>query len=157
MRDSRGVARAHPRPPANSAWRRPANTEALIECAKYRCSMTARCTASSVVQAQTEAVKKRVQSFAPDIPPNPSEHDLIRSLVEEFRLSVPVVNEEDKYIVNFGESPADVSRDLTRLTTDRSQPHHIQGTKTVTAVPFEGDAGFFTVQRKYANPNPPRG
>jgi hypothetical protein len=44
-----------------------------------------------VVQGQTEAVKKRVQSIPPNTLLNASEHDLVQAVVEEFRLKVPVI------------------------------------------------------------------
>jgi stress response protein YsnF len=44
-----------------------------------------------------------------------------------------------------------------RYIHDRSQPFYIPGTKTVIAVPFEGDAGFFAVQPNTFTSNPPRG
>lgn len=38
-----------------------------------------------ILQGQTEAVKKRVQSIPPNTLLNASEHDLVEALVEEFR------------------------------------------------------------------------
>ena len=110
-----------------------------------------------VIQGQTDAVKERVQSIPPNTILNASEHDLIQSLVEEFRLNVPVIKEGEIYIAESGESPVDVSQDPMRAFLDRSEPFHIQGTKTVIAVPFEGDAGFFEVQPQTFTMNPPRG
>jgi hypothetical protein len=57
-----------------------------------------------VLQGQTEAVKKRVQSIPPNTLLNASEHDLVQALVEEFRLNVPVINDEDIYIAHSGET-----------------------------------------------------
>ena len=47
-----------------------------------------------VVQGQTEAVKKRVQSIPSNTLLNASERDLVQGLVEEFRLNVPVIKDE---------------------------------------------------------------
>ena len=47
-----------------------------------------------VVQSQTESVKKRVQSIVPITLLNASEHELVQALVEEFRLSAPVIKED---------------------------------------------------------------
>jgi hypothetical protein len=110
-----------------------------------------------VVQGQTEAVKKRVQSIAPNTLLNASEDDLLQALVEEFRLNVPIIKNEELYIAYSGETQVDVSRDPMRLILDPSKPFYIPGNKTVIAVPFEGDAEFFRVQPQSYNLNPPRG
>jgi hypothetical protein len=110
-----------------------------------------------VVQRQTEAVKKRVKSIAADTLLNASEHDLVQALVEEFRLNVPVVKDEDIYIAHTGETEVDVSRDPMRTIFDHSVPFYIPGNKTVIAVPFEGDADFFRVQPQSYSLAPPRG
>ncbi len=110
-----------------------------------------------VVQGQTEAVKKRVQSIAPNALLNAPEDDLLKALVEEFRLNVPVIKDEELYIAQSGETQVDVSRDPMRLILDRSQSFHIPGNKTVIAVPFEGDAEFFNIQPQTYSLSPPRG
>src|ERR1035441_1779269 len=99
-----------------------------------------------VVQGQTEAVKKRVQSIPPNTLLNASEHDLVQALVEELRLNVPVIKEEDIYSAHSGETQVDVSRDPMRMIYDRSEPFYIPGNQTVIAVPFVGDAEFFRIQ-----------
>ena len=38
-----------------------------------------------------------------------------------------------------------------------SGPIYVAGNKTVIAVPFEGDAGFFKIRPQSFSPNPPRG
>ncbi len=110
-----------------------------------------------VVQGQTEAVKKRVQSIAPNTLLNAAEDDLLQALVEEFRLNVPVIKDEELYIAQSGETQVDVSRDPMRLILDRSQSFYIPGNKTVIAVPFEGDAEFFNVQPQTYSLSPPHG
>lgn len=110
----------------------------------------------AVLQGQTEAVKKRVQSIPPNTLLNASEHDLVQALVEEFRLNVPVINDEDIYIAHSGEAQVDVSRDPMRIIHDRSRPFYMPGNKTVIAVPFQGDAELFNVQPQTYTLNPPR-
>jgi hypothetical protein len=95
------------------------------------------------IQAQTEALKKRVQSITPNTILNASEMDLVQALVEEFRLNVPVIKDADIYIAHSGETKVDVSRDPMRLVFDPSRPFYIAGTQTVIAVPFDGDPEFF--------------
>jgi hypothetical protein len=109
-----------------------------------------------VVQGQTEAVKKRVQSIPPNTLLNASEHDLVQALVEELRLNVPVIKEEDIYIAHSGETQVDVSRDPMRMIYDRSEPFYIPGNQTVIAVPFVGDAEFFRIQPQTYTLSPPR-
>ena len=97
----------------------------------------------AVVQAQTEAVKKRVQAMPPNTLLNASERDLAQALIEELRFDVPVIKDEDIYIAHAGEHAVDVSGDPRRMFLNRSEPFYIPGNKTVIAVPFTGDAGSF--------------
>ena len=110
-----------------------------------------------VVQGQTATIKKKIQSIPANTLLNASEHDLIQALVEEFRLNVPVIKDDEIYIAHSGEAQVDVSRDPMRMIYDRSEPFYIPGNKTVIAVPFEGDVGFFDIQPQTYNLNPPRG
>ena len=110
-----------------------------------------------VVQGQTEAVKKRVQSIPPNTLLNASENDLVQALVEELRLNVPVIKDEEIYVAHSAETQVDVSRDPMRMIYDRSEPFYIPGNQTVIAVPFDGDADFFTIQPQTFSLNPPRG
>jgi hypothetical protein len=109
-----------------------------------------------VVQGQTEAVKKRVQSIPPNTLLNASEHDLVQALLEEFRLNVPVIKDEDIYIAHSGETQVDVSRDPMRMIHDRSESFYIPGNKTIIAVPFQGDSEFFRIQPQTYTLNPPQ-
>jgi hypothetical protein len=54
----------------------------------------------SIVQGHTESLKKKVQSIPANTLLNASEQDLVQALVEEFRLNVPVVKDEDIYIAH---------------------------------------------------------
>ncbi len=109
-----------------------------------------------VLQGHPEALKKRVQSIPANTLLNASEHDLVQALVEEFRLNVPVIKEEDIHIADAGETQVDVSRDPMRMIRDRSQPFYMPGNKTVIAVPFDGDREFFRVQPSSYSLSPPR-
>src|SRR5437016_638293 len=109
-----------------------------------------------VVQANTEAVKKRVQSIEPNKLLNASEDDFVQALVEEFRFNVPVIKDEDIHIADSGETQVDVSHEPMRMIIDRSKPFYIAGNKTVIAVPFDADAEFFRIQPQTYTLNPPR-
>jgi hypothetical protein len=67
-----------------------------------------------VVQAQTEAVKKKLQAIPPNTLLTASEHDLVQALIQDFRLDVPIIVEDEIYIANSGEHAVDVSWDPMR-------------------------------------------
>jgi hypothetical protein len=110
-----------------------------------------------VVQSQTEAVKKHVRGIPANTLLNASEHDLIASDVEEFRLDVPTLKEDEIHIAESVETQIDVQYDPMRMVFDRSQPCLVPGTKTVIAVPFAGNPDFFRVRPQTHTLNPPRG
>jgi len=109
-----------------------------------------------VIDAQTEAVKKEVESVPANTLLNASEHDLVEAVVEKFRLHVPVIRDAGIYIASWGEKKVDVSGDAARLLPGSSQPFYVDGTEVVIAAPFEGDARFFHVQPARYSLNPPR-
>lgn len=113
----------------------------------------------SIIQGHTESLKKKVQSIPANTLLNASEQDLLQALIEEFRLNVPVVKDEDIYIAHAEETQVDVSRDpMRRFFYDQhSGPIYVPGNKTVIAVPFEGDAEFFRIRPQTFTTNPPRG
>jgi hypothetical protein len=113
----------------------------------------------STLHAHTEAVKKKIQTIPSNTVLNASEHDLVQSLVEEFRLNVPIVKDDEIHIADSGEAQVDVSGDpMRRFFSDQhSGPILVPGNKTVIAVPFEGDAGFFRIRPQSYTLNPPRG
>jgi hypothetical protein len=108
------------------------------------------------LQRQTEAVKRKVQSIPANTLLNASEQDLVKGLLEEFRLNVPVIKDDEIYIADSTETQIDVSRDPTRMILDRSGPFYVPGNKTLIAVPFEGDSEFFGIQPQTYTLNPPR-
>ena len=113
----------------------------------------------SVIQGHTDSLKKKVQSIPANTLLNASEQDLIQAVIEEFRLHVPVIKDDDIYIAHAGETQVDVSRDpMRRFIYDaHSGPAYVPGNKTVIAVPFEGDSGFFKIRPQSYNLNPPCG
>lgn len=100
----------------------------------------------STIQAHTESLKKKLQSIPPITLLNASEQDLLQAFVEEFRLNVPVIKDEDIYIADARETQVDVNHDpMRRFFYDHhSGPAYVPGNKTVIAVPFEGDSGRLT-------------
>jgi hypothetical protein len=98
-----------------------------------------------VLPDQERQIKTRIQSLAPDYVLNASEADLVTSLVDEFTLDVPVLDEAGIHI-DYGEHRVDVSHDPTRFIADRSRPFYLSGTRVTFIVPFTGDANLFAVQ-----------
>lgn len=109
-----------------------------------------------ILQNQPAALKKRIQEIPAATLLNASEHDLVQALIEEFRLNVPVIDDDGIYIAESGETQVDVSRDPMRGIYDRSRAFYVPGNKTVIAVPFKGDAEFFNVQPSSFSLSPPR-
>lgn len=99
----------------------------------------------SVVEHQKRQVTKAVQELESNYLLNASEDDLVNALVDEYRLDVPLIKDEEIHVADHGEAKVDVSRDPNRFIHDRSRPFHIPGSKTTIAVPFEGDAEFFRI------------
>ena len=110
-----------------------------------------------VVQGRTDAVKKHVQGIPANTLLNASEHDVIAGVVEEFRLDVPTLKEDEIHIAEAVETQVDVRNDPMRMVYDRSRPCLVPGAKTVIAVPFAGNPDFFRVQPQTFTFNPPRG
>jgi len=109
-----------------------------------------------VVEARKHSVKKSVENLKPNDLLNASEHDLIASLVDNFRLDVPILREDEIYVADHGDVKVDVSGDPLRAIDDPSRPFYVTGTKTVIAVPFEGDRNFFYIQPQTFSMSPPR-
>lgn len=99
----------------------------------------------NVLEHQKAEVKKEVYALESNYLLNASETDLIQWLVDKLRLDVPEIQDSGIHVANYEETKVDVSRDPMRGIYDRSQPFYIPGTKTVIAIPFTGDAGFFDI------------
>jgi len=65
----------------------------------------------SIIQNHTSTVNKRIESIPANTILNASEHDLTQSLIEDFRLNVPVIEESEIYIAHSVETPVDVRHD----------------------------------------------
>jgi hypothetical protein len=75
-----------------------------------------------------------------------TEEELVSRIVKKYELEVPVIRDDKIYVAESGESKVDVSGDVRRAIFDHGRPFYIQGTRTVIAVPFEGDAELFKVR-----------
>jgi hypothetical protein len=61
-----------------------------------------------VLESQKAKLVKRVQEIPGNTLLNASEHDLVQALVEEFRLDVPVLKENERYLAHSGNSGLDI-------------------------------------------------
>ncbi len=98
-----------------------------------------------VLPAQKQKLKEKLQSLKADYLLNASEQDLVASLVEEFTLNVPTID-ESKIEMDYREKQIDVSGDPNRVFFDHSGPFYVAGTEFTFILPFTGDAAFFDVQ-----------
>jgi hypothetical protein len=62
---------------------------------------------------------------------NASEHDLVQALVEEFRLDVPVLKENERYLAHSGEVQVDVPGDPRFAGWVRQGPVYRAGNENV--------------------------
>ena len=86
---------------------------------------------------------------------NASEHDLLQSLVEEFRAEVPVLKEDDRYLARRGlEVQINVTGD--RRYSGSLGPVYREGNENVLAVPFDGEAEFFRIRPNRFTSSPPK-
>jgi hypothetical protein len=108
-----------------------------------------------VLEYQKRAINEEVHKLDPDYLLGVSEQDLVASLIDQFRMNVPVLKEDEIYVADHGDTRIDVSQDPARLIYDRSYSHYVTGTRTIIAVPFEGDASFFAIQPQTYTLTPP--
>lgn len=94
---------------------------------------------------QKRQLKEKIQGLKPDYILSVSEEDLVKSLVSEYTLDVPEIDEQEIHI-DHGEEQIDVSGDPMRVFYDRTAPFYVTGTRITFIIPFSGDAGLFEVQ-----------
>jgi hypothetical protein len=100
----------------------------------------------SVIEHQKEQAAKRVQEIDSGRLQRANEDELTAQIISEYRINVPVIQDEKIYVADHGEAQVDVSRDFNRHIIDRSSPFYVTGTKATIAIPFEGDCELFKVQ-----------
>jgi hypothetical protein len=99
-----------------------------------------------IVENQKRQAQKAALEVAADTLLGASEDDVVRALVDRFKLNVPVVKGDDLYVSDNSEIQVDVRDDPMRMVFDRSRPCYVPGHRTVISIPFEGDKDFFDVQ-----------
>jgi hypothetical protein len=98
-----------------------------------------------VLPAQKQKLKEEIQSLKADYLLSGSEQDLVASLIEEFTLNVPTID-ESKIEMDYCEKQIDVRGDPNRRFFDHSGPFYVAGTEFTFILTFTGDAAFFDVQ-----------
>ncbi len=102
-------------------------------------------TAAEPVNTRFDVLKAKLRNY-----------NLVQALVEEFRLEIPVLKDEDRYLAHSDERQVDVSRDPRYGGWVRQEPIYAKRNENVIAVPFEGDADFFRIQPDRFTTSPPR-
>jgi hypothetical protein len=103
----------------------------------------------SVLQMQRESADKAINGFNPDVLLNTPTDDLVKKIVNTYKLDIPVLLRDDAHM--------DEPREITVSTQDYGRTIHQQGTILVLHVPFTGDAGMFWVQPTSYDSAPPSG
>jgi hypothetical protein len=91
-----------------------------------------------VLPGQERHVRAKVESFAPNYVLSVSEDDLFASLVDEFTLDIPVLDEAGIQ-VEYGEHQVKVSREPMRFVDDHKKPFDAAGTRVTFVIRFSGD------------------
>ena len=101
--------------------------------------------------------KKEIDDLETNYLLNSSEEDLVRYFVEKYSIDAPILDPDNKSILNQSEVDIDVSRDPMRADFDRSRPCCVKGISITIAIPFSGDGTFFQYTPSSFTLNPPRG
>lgn len=81
---------------------------------------------------------RAVQSWDPDEFLQLGDEDIVEYLVATYQVECLNLRVEDRYVLPVEDVKIDVSGDRGRYFSNTG-PHHLQGTRVVVAVPFEGD------------------
>jgi hypothetical protein len=108
-----------------------------------------------VLEDQRAKLRQRMEQIPSNKLLNASEHDLVQAVVDEFRLEVPVLKEEERYVESQREIKEDVSGNPRYGDNISGGPVYATGDEVIIAVPFEGNAEFFKVQPNRFGTCPP--
>lgn len=109
-----------------------------------------------VLQHRQETLNEHVDQLDSGTLDGVSEQDLVQALAGDYKLEVPVL-EEDKTYITHREIQRDVSGDPMRPILDRTRPFYVKATEITFHVPFKGDSDFFEIQPTTYNLNRPQG
>ena len=108
----------------------------------------------STKDAQVDAMCAEVDRIEADRLSNTPIEDLCASLVQKYRIDVPVLR-EDSIDVTHRETKVDVSHEPLRFFLDRSRPALVDGTAIEVDIPFKGDAAMFRIRPSQYTLNAP--
>ena len=97
-----------------------------------------------VLPNQEQKIKAKIQSLSPDYLLNASEDDLVDSLVDEYTLNVPAIDEANIHL-DYGEEKIDVSGAPMRMFYGDG-PFYVSATRFTFVIPVTGDINLLTVQ-----------
>jgi hypothetical protein len=103
----------------------------------------------SILQMQRESADKTINGFNPDALLNTPTDDLVKKIVDMYKLDVPVLLRDEARM----EEP----REITISVQDYGRTIQQQGTILILHAPFTGDAGMFWVQPTSYDSAPPSG
>ena len=109
-----------------------------------------------VIEAQTTAIDKEVDSIESNRLLNTSTSDLADYLSEKLTLDVPII-QKDNIAASQKETKIDVSDDPRRAIFSRDRPYLITGTEIKIEIPFDGDKDFFHIRPSTYSLSPPDG
>jgi hypothetical protein len=109
----------------------------------------ARANMFTVLEMQRKEADRAINDFNPDALLNTPTEDLVRKIVDTYKLDIPVLLRADAHM--------DEPREITFAKQDYGRTIHMQGTILVLHVPFTGDAGMFWVQPTSYDSAPPSG
>jgi hypothetical protein len=103
----------------------------------------------TVLEMQRKEADRAINAINSDVLLNTPTDDVVRTIVDTYKLDVPVLQRDDAQV----EEP----RETTFPQNDYGRTVHIEGTILVLHVPFTGDAGMFWVQPTSHDHSPPSG
>jgi hypothetical protein len=103
----------------------------------------------SVLEMQRREADKAINAINPDVLLNTPTDDLVKTIVDTYKLDVPVLQRDDAHM--------DEPREITITKQDYGRTVDVQGTILVLHVPFAGDPGMFWIQPTSYDSAPPSG
>ena len=108
-----------------------------------------------VIENQERALANEVNAMNENEVLNTSQEDIVKYLVEKYRMDPPNIDESGIQI-DYDDAQVDVSRDFRRVVFDRNEPFYVTGTCVTFFVPFSGDPDLFKCKRSTFSLNPPK-
>lgn len=119
--------------------------ESLFESSELR---------DAIENASTE-LAEAIDALSDESLLKPDEQELLRRLVAEHVLRVPVLD-VDAITAAQREMDVDVSQDARRFIDDRSRPFYVKATEIAFSVPFRGDRNLFFCRPSRWSMSPPK-